>query len=344
MEDNSSPLLLPQSRRRFLATVSAPVLAAAINLPGSKAAAQGYRGPLPEEEQRKVKRYLQAIFNQRIDGKSLDDIHAWGYDGIRVDAQQQRTAEDAALLAQDVLDHGMTPLVIVAEAWQVAALPAGAQVEVRNEPDIGTNEQLSVDRYMGIAFECINAARRREQDLGARMPVWIGAVSNLNERGIKYLDEMFRKYWRQIPDDVGVSVHRYPNGGYNESPWKPHDGFHTREHEAARLKDIIAHSPTQSFPYDRPFGVSEMGYHTGPRKSRTLFGEKTARWTDEDVYWNLRWEFNFWAEQKAAFLTVYQLTDGPTDDALGRYGIRRVDGTWKPSATIFQPPPRAVPR
>jgi hypothetical protein len=48
---------------------------------------------------------------------------------------------------------------------------------------------------------------------------------------------------------------------------------------------------------------------------------------------NVRAEWEFWRIQNAAFAVLYQIVDGPDpDNAEDRFGIRRLDGTWKPVA------------
>lgn len=52
-------------------------------------------------------------------------------------------------------------------------------------------------------------------------------------------------------------------------------------------------------------------------------------------------EWDFWERVGAEGAVLYQINDGPTSTsarpvALDTYGIRRLDGAWKPSAHTFQ--------
>ncbi len=274
-------------------------------------------GPVPYPG---MQRWLQAVFNARISDDDLYAIRQLGCDGIRIDAQELMKPADVAVLADDALRFGLTPLVIVKDAWQIADLPPGSHVEVRNEPDIDTNEKLSPKDYAEIAHRCVTAAHRRSEEVQSLIPVWVGAVSNLNDRGLAYMRMLFSdripNSLLSLPPDVGVSVHRYAE----DTVWKPHDHFTSREHEVEVLRKIIG---------SRAYGVSEMGYSTGAVDNKPGL-------TDEEARDNLRQEFNFWPAQGAKFCTVYQLNDGPENAPLDKYGIRRIDGTWKPSADIFR--------
>ena len=150
----------------------------------------------------------------------LGDIAAHGWTGIRVDGQHA-TPEQCAQRVQQVTDAGLRCLLIVSDTNQLHHLPGGTEIEVRNEPDIGTNEQVSPGRYVDLASGCADLAG--VLGLGR---VWIGAVSNLNRRGLDYLSAVFgARVW---PDHVGCTVHRYPHGGYDQSPLRAHDGFASR--------------------------------------------------------------------------------------------------------------------
>ena len=75
--------------------------------------------------------------------------------------------------------------------------------------------------------------------------------------------------------------------------------------------------------------MSELGYHTAARCRGWWLWRRCRRWTDADVWRHLHTESAFFARHGAEFLTVYQVTDGPTEIAINRYGRTRNDGTWK---------------
>ncbi len=319
-EDKNTERDSGMSRRQFLSAAASSLVVAGANFSNLDAFAQNQSrsqlkvgGPVPFPG---LQRWLCAGGGD----DELYELRQLGCDGIRYDAQLRTTSKDVAVIADNALKFGLTPLVIVKDDWQIADLPAGAHVEVRNEPDIDTNEQLSPKAYAEIAHRCVTAARRRSEEVQSLIPVWVGAVSNLNDRGLAYLRVLFSdripNSLLTLPPDVGVSVHRYPEKTFRE----PHDHFTSREHEVEVLRKIIG---------SRAYGVSEVGYTTGSVNGK-------PNMTDEEALDNLRLEFNFWTAQGAKFCTVYQIMDGPDDTPINRFGIRRIDGTWKPSADIFR--------
>jgi hypothetical protein len=117
----------------------------------------------------------------------------------------------------------------------------------------------------------------------------------------------------------------------------PDRGFQHRSSGIRRLRELIG---------SRPWAVSEFGYHTSLRPHANwllgLFGGR-QRWTDADVARMVRWEWAFWQSAGAEFATLHRLDDGPSDAALDRYGIRRIDGSLKPVAWTLQPGPGDEP-
>lgn len=242
----------------------------------------------------------------------LPALKTLGVQLVRTDCQQ-RTPEQTRDRVLEISDAGLVPFPIVRNAEQVELLPSGTNVELRNEPDL--NGPSPAD-YEWEVTPLWDACER----LG--LFLWAGAVSNLNARGLRYLTEAHVERW---PALVSVSVHRYANG---DSPNTPHQGFRTRGHEVEELKRIIG---------TRTWGVSEFGFSTANRATKLdkLLWRK-RQWTDAQVAEFVAFEFNFWAKQGALGAALYQLNDGPTNTVLDRYGIRRIDGTWKPSSETFK--------
>lgn len=249
-----------------------------------------------------MRHLLQAVFNAPISSEVCHQIRACGFDGVRIDAQQITTAAAMRALLDPVLAADLWPLVVVQDGRACAWLPAGTAIELRNEPDL---EGPSPDLYRHLLLGM------QEVATAFRLELWGGAVSNLNDRGFRYL--------RAIADALPprVTVHRYP-----PDPWRPsagHDG-RTRQQEVDTLRSIIG---------DREWGVSEFGYHTA-RICRGWWIFRTChQLTDAQAAQSIRGEFAWWQAQGAAFATLYQLNDGPTATALDRYGIRTVEGDWK---------------
>lgn len=262
-------------------------------------------------------RGLQAGFGEMLGPSTLGALRALGVQLVRLDCQGASPMATGALV-REVLEAGLVPYPIVREAAQLVHLPAGTNVELRNEPDL---EGPSPADYEGLVHQVASECAR----LGVHL--WAGCVSNLNERGLRYLREAHVERW---PAGVCVSVHRYPNG---DAPTTPHSGFRSREHEVETLHALIG---------QRPWGISEFGYHTADRASwlDRLLGRR-RRWSDDQVAAMVAWEWDFWAAQGAAGAVLYQVNDGPSSvtarpQALDTYGIRRLDGAWKPVAATFK--------
>jgi hypothetical protein len=238
---------------------------------------------------------LQAGFNAPVGGGTLTELKNLGWQVIRLDVQQT-DSDTANYMVYEVMIAQLRPLVIVRDAAQIRAMGVpDIDYELRNEPDL---EGPSPADYRQLMI----AAARATQDIGARL--YVGAVSNLNDRGFAYLHAI-----RPFPEGVRVSVHRYGDGTFDD----PHSGFANRENEVRWLQAAIG---------DLPFAVTEFGYPDGDMSE-----EEAAR--------RIRVEFEFWAG-KADFACLYQLNDGPRNFAIDKFGIRRIDGSWKPSAYVLR--------
>jgi hypothetical protein len=252
---------------------------------------------------------VQTSFGQLIGSETYQQLAAFGYTMARIDAQAC-TPEEAALLAQEAVEAGLTPLVILQHPDQMRDLPEGTHVEVLNEPDI---TDVSAGVYLVLMLAFAGAVRDG-------IHLWGPCVSNRNRRGLNYLHQIAHLF----PARVGITLHSYQYGAY---PYAPFPGAASRDDEVAQLTAIIG---------DRPFGISETGFHTCPMPTygdwRKNLPWLTTRHTDDHVADLLNWECAFWNRHGAAFCCIFQIDDGPTDTPEHRFGIRRVDGTWKPAA------------
>ncbi len=244
------------------------------------------------------------------------DVRDIGCQVCRV--QLFRDHDDNALLSEDearavddeVLNAGMMPFHIIRQPAQVAHVPPGHWIEFYNEPDLAQfNMPLSQfkERYMAVVEAC-----------AGRNPLAIGGVSNLNDRGYRFLQQLD---WPNIPPEVACSHHWYPDDD------RPHDshiekGFlrkkrQTRDQDIADLKAIVG---------NRPLVNSETGWWDGPTRSE----EEVAQW--------YAMEREFWEKHEYAIAIAYQIDSEsprePWTPFMG-YGFRRPDGSWKPSATAW---------
>jgi hypothetical protein len=274
-------------------------------------------------------RALQAIFHAESIGHALiAELQERGVEGIRADCQKLAdgrtliSAHQVDAITREVRAAGLHCLTTVYTADQCAFLRSGDHVEFRGEPDIGhpgnyaDTQPIPPAEYRRLLFEFHAAVA------GRGIQVWAPAIANLNTRGLEWLAAADPASW---PADINVTLHSYPHG---ETPTVPHPGFRSRDHEVEVFRRIIGR---------RPFIVSEFGYHTAPRVTRRILGipVQRRRWTDDQVAEYVDFEWRFWDGHGATGAVLYQLNDGPSDTTLDRYGIRRVDGTWKPVARTF---------
>lgn len=245
---------------------------------------------------------LQCGFGELLGQDTLTSIRAQGFSVVRIDLQE---ADDSktALLAQEVIDAGLQPLCIVRRAEQMIVLPEGSLVECGNEPDIA-KFGWTRDSYLREARRCVAIATQTGQRL------YVGAVSNLNKRGFAFLESL---PWREWPDSICASVHRYPEG---KSPRTPHGGCRSREEEIAKLRDIVGRN--------RPLAVTEIGYHDGP-----------GGWSENEVAAHMAWERQLFDAHGFEIVVAFQINDGPNLDTESHFGFRRMDGSWKPVSRSF---------
>ena len=259
-------------------------------------------------------RGLNAGFGEPL-AHELPALRDLGVQLVRTDCQQLDAPKTLARVIE-IFHAGLIPLPIIGHVFQLHMLPHGTHVELRNEPDL---EGPSPAVYEGMVIQTARECERYG------LTLWAGAVSNLHQRGLEYLAACRPDRW---PASVRVSVHRYPHG---DTPQTPHTTFTNRESEVNTLRRIIT-----SQRKERTWGVSEFGYHTANRaKTWERYLGIRRQWTDDQVAEFVAWEWAFWSEAGAAGACLYQLNDGPTSAAIDRYGIRTVDGAWKPVSTTF---------
>jgi len=193
-------------------------------------------------------------------------------------------------------------------------------LEIGNEPDLAHSRfKHHPGDLADTVRECYSAIR----EFSENSPVLTPSVSNLNERGLSYLRRMLD---RGVPEGASIAVHRYPKG---RSPSDPHDPYDTRDDEVAALLSLVG---------GRDVWVTETGRSEGPGWVRRFLFQKTEFWlTEEEVADYMEAELRIWARfPRVKALVWYQLNSGSNRrDELHNYGIRRVDGTFKPIAERF---------
>jgi len=246
---------------------------------------------------------LQVGFGDPLDPATLQELRQLGFTIIRLDLQKNSQAQTAAL-AQEVLDAGLQPLCIIRRSEQIEVLPEGALIELGNEPDL-EHEGWTVAEYIREAEACIALALQHKRRL------YLGAVSNLNVRGINFLRQLPWANW--TGDGICCSIHRYPET--DGTPETPHTGWQSRADEVNSLRAVVG---------PRPLACTEVGYDDSP-----------SGWTESEVALNMRWERDFFGQQGFEICVGYQINDGPGSEPIDHYGFRYRDGSWKPVAYFF---------
>jgi hypothetical protein len=182
-------------------------------------------------------------------------------------------------------------------------------LEIGNEPDIAVDGYANHPEDFAEAVRACHFAARAARFEGA---IISGGISNLNTRGLRYLRRMVES--GALPeDDLVIGFHRYPEAG--RGPLAPHDGFDSRADEFETLLTITD---------ARPLACTEFGYHTADVLS------------DQGVAASVLWDLGFYEARGVSTAVVYQLNDGPGETWMDRYGVRRLDGSWKPVAEAVQ--------
>ncbi len=278
-----------------------------------------------------------------IGGELLQKIREVGFHGIRQDVPDH--LELTRPVAQELASSGLHVIFLFAgghmtrpgglpwegralarhvretcEVFAAAGFATPPALEIGNEPDLAHRHFRAHPERLVDAFRaCYEAAREVLE--GA--PVLTPSVSNLNRRGLEYLERMLA---HGVPDGAEIAVHRYPNG---QSPSDPHDPFATRGEEIQSLLSLVG---------ERRVWVTEAGRSEGPGFLRRFFFRKTQFWfTEDEVADYMEAELRIWARvPQVKALVWYQLNSGADrGNELHNYGIRRVDGSFKPIARRF---------
>ncbi len=244
---------------------------------------------------------LGTHFSERIPASDLVTVYDFGFRWVRIDAQQAN-GEILRAMIGDAEAAGLTTLTIVYDLDAIDEVPIGRWVEWGNELDF----TLSPREYR----ESLDAAAPLA--LAQGIPLVAPCISNLDRDSLRWLAEVRGDGWP--PGVRAISVHRYGDLGSFE--WS-HPGYDTRDAEVAAFVALCD---------GLPWLVTEFGYQTGDQ-------DNAISETLQAAYIAAEWQF--WRGHGAQAAFLFQINDG-TGAGEG-WGIRRIDGTWKPAA-------QAVPR
>ena len=216
--------------------------------------------------------------------------------GFTLHRMEVTHVDDATMTAmvQESVDAGAQPLVVI---WDTSRLEhlTGRDAEWKNELD-GDMAPEVYRRELDAAVEIAVAH-------GVRL--WGGVISNLDGDSLAWLNAVRDAGGGWPADLYGITAHRYGDGTFEN----PHRGFSSRDAEVKWLRAAAAGKPIQ---------ITEFGY-------------PSSDMTEEEQAERISQEWAFWqGHGLPAYL--YQINDGASTWPIDHFGIRRVDGSWKPSA------------
>jgi hypothetical protein len=237
------------------------------------------------------------------------------------------------------LGSGIRPLFIIHRSDRHQPLadvaleqlgPDGYDLEIYNEPtgsrgpQTGPGDMVTFEDYLEGIFAIHHDARARGF-LGA---IYAGAPANIGPDWWGWLERTMLK----TPPDVDLAFHRYSYKTQDDRlrPWPP---FASRTEELESLVKIAGAT--------RRIACTEFGYHTAPEQVGLMDAVKhgklpyTVKLNDDEMLENLVADLRLYESGLVTDAYVYNINDGPQNVAGDRWGIRRMDGSFKPAARAF---------
>jgi hypothetical protein len=243
------------------------------------------------------------VYDYPADAQTLAAVKRLGYDGVRRDVPDPNyipsiLEEGSAAKLETLLLLNATPSVCRYWAPMLGSFPPGQMVEVGNEWDTKHTAADAKDAWL----ECLKY-------LGQRMIT--GGISSLGNAPLKWLE----KAWDPSFPNLGFHPYRTtepPDSGVME-----------------RIQQLRRIAPAAKL------WNTECGWHTCKSKKSCF---RSVQFSEEQVAQFLKEDIGYHEKAFCESYTVYQLNDGPGDCVSyeNHFGIRRVDGTWKPSAYILE--------
>lgn len=270
---------------------------------------------------------LTAGFGFLLGPALLADIKAGGWSMIRNGDPHTRDRVVLAAMAEEVTAAGMTP-VLSGVAGQADLFPKGCIIELQAfidptptglEPSLRGNDPRTECLMLNQVAGLLKANGNR---------AYVG-MTGFDRTALAWLSELLAgldPYYR-------VSVHRYPPTGATQW-WDTHE--ESREVELAHFNAVRG---------NRRWAMLECGWNQGPFKKwwwQHLFGTH-SHLTDQQQAACVKGELAWSASAGADFTILYQLNDGPVRcpehpqycaNWRESFGVRRADGSWKPSAAL----------
>jgi len=202
----------------------------------------------------------------------------------------------------------------VAVAAKATGCDARLAIEVGNEEDINGrwgNDPRGYGHLVASVEDLLSVH-------APRVRVVTAGIGTISRESLAWLAEAMPF----VPASVAVGYHPYRSS----PPGVPRKGYSSREAEFAALRAIAG---------DRALWCTEIGWHTAPRPKGFPLCWMSERWSDSEVASFLRSELRLNAEAGAEAAFIFQLNDGADQkNREHRFGIRRMDGSLKPSAQV----------
>lgn len=263
---------------------------------------------------------LNAGFGAPIGPENLAAYRALGFSGVRQDLLKPT---DTTPLIGEILRAGLYGLFIVRDPFTAAVmrgtLAGDGAVEIGNEEDARMSPRAYHRHFMEV-YEALGGG-------GPLTPqVFTCGITTTDKGRLSWLEQV---YAFGIPEGVGCAIHTYRS---TVAPWVSHKGFNSRAEEYRAVREIIGPR--------RRLIVSEIGWHTTPSRHRYgpwgLFSRR-VQFTDADVARFALAECKIAAAHGVESLTWFQANDGQDPKQYEHtFGIRRLDGTWKPVADALR--------
>ena len=261
--------------------------------------------------------FLNAGFSNPIGTDVLYELSLRGWTGVRQDVP---AAVTVAAIVPELVTVGMGAILVLGpEVWhspmEVRKVVAGCRAlglrdvayEVGNELD-----NMDPRVYAQALYSAERAAR--EVDAGVR--VMTAGTRNVSQDAVRWLAQVIGT--GLVSDLAMVAVHTYRG---QHDPDEPLPGYSSRLHEWSEVARAAG---------GRRWCLTEIGWTT----ARTSWWPCVRPLSEGQVAQYLRREVQIAAQAGCEYAVAYQLQDGAGRGPLDHFGIRRRDGTWKPSADV----------
>lgn len=258
---------------------------------------------------------LNAGFGDPIGVTTLRDLQARGWRGVRQDVPAAVTAPQ---IIPELVETGMGAILVLGpEVWHspmecrkvaCAARTLGlvdVAIEVGNELDV-----MDARAY-AVAF---GAAERAIREVDPEARVITAGTRNVSRDAILWLAQVIGS--GLVSDKAIVGVHTYRG---SHDPDSPLPGYTSRMDEWSAVAMVAA---------GRRFALTEIGWPD----CRTSWWPCARGLSEGQVAQYLRRELEIAEQAGCEYAVAYQLSDGPSGQPIDHFGIRRRDGSWKPSA------------